>query len=78
MFHMGDKQRRLTPDTTLANHFANEFWRLLACTNPFYAGTGMSVYVFERGGEGWIAEQLQSEEYSNVNSVPRYFFTSSI
>ena len=38
----------------------------------------MSVYVFERGGEGWVAEQLQSEEYSNVNSVPRYFFTSSI
>ena len=27
---------------------------------------------------GWVAEQLHSEEYSNVNSVPRYFFTSSI
>ena len=41
----------------------------------------MSVYVFEGeggGGEGWVAEQLHSEEYSNVNSVPRYFFTSSI
>ena len=38
----------------------------------------MSVYVFEGGGGGWVAEQLHSEEYSKVNSVPRYFFTSSI
>ena len=40
----------------------------------------MSVYVFEGGGggESWVAEQLHSEEYSKVNSVPRYFFTSSI
>ena len=49
---MWDKQRRWTQDTTLANHFADEFWRLLACTNPFYAEGGMSVYVFEGGGGG--------------------------
>ena len=40
----------------------------------------MSMYVFEgeRGGGGGVAGQLRSEEYSKVNSVPRYFFTSSI
>ena len=30
------------------------------------------------GGKGWVADQLHSQEYLKVNSVPRYFFTSSI
>ena len=38
MLHMGDKQRRLTPDTTLANHFANEFGYL------FY----LFIYLFSQ------------------------------
>ena len=41
----------------------------------------MSVYVFEGGGgggKGWVTEQLHSEEYSKVNSVPWYFLTSPI
>ena len=38
----------------------------------------MSVYVFDGERRGGIAGQLRSEEYSKVNSVPRYFFTSSI
>ena len=69
---MWDKQRCLTQDTTLASHFANEFWRLLVCTNPFYAGGGVSVYVFEGGGGGGEVGWLSSYTVKNIQKLTAY------
>ena len=78
ILHIWYKQRRLTQDTTLANHFANEFWRLLACTNPFYAGGGMSagcrcMCLRAGGGEvGW----LSSYTVKNIQKLTAYLVIS--
>ena len=70
-----DAEPKIPPSQTILLMNSEDYWLAQTLFMP-RAGCRCMCLMGKGGGE--IAGQLRSEEYSKVNSVPRYFFTSSI